>query len=709
MSPSDDTEVRSREGQKTVATFTWIPLYKELATRLLDWETRQPELIALLEKIRDDEFVVTPLIDKDAQGSRFLLKEIDPFTFFGTFNRNTRPEHRLGILAAVKEHLRAESELPKDFDGIPVLFGLRSWFIPFQESRKADDVARLWTVFRLALSDAPFEMPEFLEAFDRALEVKFTGNKLAMGLFWIRPDYFLSLDATIKAYLDLDVPPSRLTAELYRQTVQSVQSNGKSFVELSREAWLAKDPSIEKEEDDRTGSSSEQASSRATMSWVFQANPKLFQIKEALQHITRLRWTIRKYRDKIKQGDRVFFWMSGAEAGCLGRGVIRTDPQEMEELPEERQFHTDPDKIAGASTLRVEIEITHRIDPPISRETLLGHPVLKNMTVLRAPQGSHFLLTEHEADVLEELSHSSNSQTKAAPFSLGDALSGLFLAQSDFKGILAALRRKKNVVLQGAPGVGKTFIANRLAYALLGQEDKTRVEMIQFHQSYAYEDFIQGYRPKEGGFHRRDGCFFQFCNRARTDPGRPYVFIIDEINRGNLSKIFGELMMLIEHDKRGSVWAMPLTYSDIEDPRFSVPENVHLLGLMNTADRSLALVDYALRRRFAFFSLKNQFESQAFRDHLLKHNTPNEIVEHIVRTMTELNRTICGDQKNDLGPGFAIGHSFFCDPKLEDTLPDAWRRWHGDIIDQEIAPLLREYWFDNPDKAEQEIGRLRLP
>lgn len=152
----------------------------------------------------------------------------------------------MGILAAIQEHLHAESELPKDFDGIPVLFGMKSWFIPFQESRKTDDVARLWTVFRLALSDQPFEMPEFLEAFDRGRQVKNTGKKLAMGLFWIRPDYFLSLDANVIAYLELNLPTSGLTAEVYREIVASARSKGKSLVELSEDAWLRAQPPIQR-------------------------------------------------------------------------------------------------------------------------------------------------------------------------------------------------------------------------------------------------------------------------------------------------------------------------------------------------------------------------------------------------------------------------------------------------------------------------------
>ena len=300
----------------------------------------------------------------------------------------------------------------------------------------------------------------------------------------------------------------------------------------------------------------------------------------------------------------------------------------------------------------------------------------------------------------------------APPFTVEDALADLFLARSQLEAILSALRRKRNVVLQGPPGVGKTFLARRIAYALMGQKDKNRYEMVQFHQSYSYEDFIQCYRPRaNGGFQRRDGVFYDFCNRARLDRERPFVFVIDEINRGKLSKIFGELMMLIEGDKRGPDFAVPLTYSESSGERFSVPDNVYLIGLMNTADRSLAMVDYALRRRFVFFNLEPCFKNSPFATTLQQQGVSASVVSRIIEKMSELNDVICSDHKN-LGRGFAIGHSFFC-PNLasvsDDIQADDWDRWYRTIVETEIAPLLEEYWFDDPERAQSEIEKLLSP
>lgn len=267
-----------------------------------------------------------------------------------------------------------------------------------------------------------------------------------------------------------------------------------------------------------------------------------------------------------------------------------------------------------------------------------------------------------------------------------DFLDEVFMDDDCYETLVHLLKIKKNIILQGAPGVGKTFAARRLAYSIMGKRDTSRVMMVQFHQSYSYEDFIMGYRPTKDEFVLTPGPFYQFCKIAQDDEERDYFFIIDEINRGNLSKIFGELLMLIEKDKRGE--KLRLLYSN---ELFSVPNNVYIIGIMNTADRSLAMIDYALRRRFAFFELEPAFDSEGFKTIMDEADSPklNELVEQI----KSLNDFICKDES--LGDGFRIGHSYLCiNHKVSDEELAA-------VVKYELIPLLREYWFDERSKIEQ--------
>ncbi|MCL6729189.1 DUF3578 domain-containing protein [Sphingomonas sp. SE220] len=286
--------------------------------------------------------------------------------------------------------------------------------------------------------------------------------------------------------------------------------------------------------------------------------------------------------------------------------------------------------------------------------------------------------------------------TVTDPYGIDEALDGLFAGRDLIEKILSVWATKKNIVLQGAPGVGKTFVARRLAFALIGSKEPARVEAVQFHQSYGYEDFVQGYRPTDaGGFAVRNGVFYRFCEEAAKHQERRYVFVIDEINRGNLSKIFGELMLLIEPEKRSSDWATRLAYSKADEPPFYVPDNVHIIGMMNTADRSLSMVDYALRRRFAFFDIEPGFEHPAFATYLSAKGVPGDVIDRIRSRMGELNAAIAADKVN-LGPGFRIGHSFFV-PNEQVTDAEVWL---ARVFETEIQPLLKEYWFDDPAQAD---------
>lgn len=296
---------------------------------------------------------------------------------------------------------------------------------------------------------------------------------------------------------------------------------------------------------------------------------------------------------------------------------------------------------------------------------------------------------------LDELDIDSGEElTEAEPYSKEDFLQEVFLTSEEYDKLRNLVLYKKNVILQGAPGVGKTFLAKRFAHSLIGAKDDRYIEIIQFHQNYSYEDFIMGYKPADESFELKTGVFYNFCDRARKDPDHKYFFIIDEINRGNLSKIFGELMMLIEGDKRGEKNRLKLAYRNEE---FFVPRNLYLIGMMNTADRSLAMMDYALRRRFSFFDVEPAFGKAEFRQYLKGYIADDTVVNKVITRFTELNKKIADEDNSGLGKGFCIGHSYFCVPPVPGQSD---KEWYDAIIEFEVSPLLEEYWWDDKNKAE---------
>lgn len=371
-----------------------------------------------------------------------------------------------------------------------------------------------------------------------------------------------------------------------------------------------------------------------------------------------------QFVNELKPGDVVFVKKGRKE--ILGRGIVEGD----------YSFNPGRGDFCNTRTIKWTDKGHWELPDPSVIKTLTNitpyNDLIKKIQSLIDGDRPETELTQVEEDT-----------ESFEPYTEDDFLQDVYMDEDRYHSLKHLLLTKKNVILQGAPGVGKTFAAKRLAFSIMGEKDTNRVKIVQFHQSYSYEDFIMGFRPTETGFELKKGVFYEFCRRA-TEDDRPYFFIIDEINRGNLSKIFGELFMLIESDKRGV--ELQLLYAD---EQFSIPSNVHIIGMMNTADRSLAMLDYALRRRFAFFEMPPAFASSGFRAYRNKISNPK--FDRLIAAVEQLNDVIAND--DSLGEGFCIGHSYFC---TKATVNDEWMR---SVVEYELIPLLKEYWFDEPIKV----------
>lgn len=407
--------------------------------------------------------------------------------------------------------------------------------------------------------------------------------------------------------------------------------------------------------------------------WWLNANPKIWSFSNIAVGEVQA-YTL--YNDNGNKR-RIFQNFLDAKAGDL---VIGYESNPVKQIVALARVSTEQD---GE---KLYFEKVEGLASPIDYSTLKECPELEQMEYFQNAQGSLFKLTKGEYDFILDLIREENPITPANPtdaYTKDDFLHDVYMSETRYDSLVAVLKNKKNLILQGAPGVGKTFAARRLAWSMMGEKDSSRIEFVQFHQNYSYEDFMMGYKPVENGFELKYGIFYRFCQQAANQPDKDFFFLIDEINRGNMSKIFGELLMLIEKSYRGT--KATLAYNGRP---FSVPRNLYIIGMMNTADRSLAMIDYALRRRFSFFEMEPGFDTEGFIQY--QNSLNNETLNELIAKVKDLNREIALDKS--LGRGFCIGHSYFCDCK---SCTDEWLH---SIVDFDILPMLREYWFDDETK-----------
>ena len=678
-------------------TFTWIPFYKEFAQKLLQFRSNRKPLVNWIYDNLDG-FVKHLKVGPNKE----RLPDIDPFSIFAVINRSITYDKKKEVCAKYKKYLNISAPVPEDFFGVPEMNNLLSAFIGYGKDRKDGDIERLWRVFEDAVLDK--DIKDDYDALNGQFLIKYN---ITMGLFWIRPDKYLALDGNNRTKLkslgiaalkgSRFVPYNEYKGIMDRldERMQSGTIDCTNYAEFSYGAYVQNE-GVSKRDVPKDSFKKHQlyslyekalkpneqlAETTDQHYWWLVANPKIWSISDMKIGEEQ---SYRLYNDE-GHPRRIFQHFLSAQEGDVVIGYEATPTKQVVGLLTVSQ---------ASDGKTVCFKKTEVFPDPVDFSTLKSTPGLENMEYMKNQQGSFFKVTADEYDIIMELVRGDDpipKQEKKEKYTKSNFLDEVFVSYLDYERLESLLLRKKNLILQGAPGVGKTFAAKRLAYAIMGEKDNSRVMQVQFHQNYSYEDFVMGYKPnEEGGFELKNGVFYRFCKRAAADSEHKYFFIIDEINRGNLSKIFGELLMLIENDYRDK--SIQLAY---KDEMFAVPSNLYIIGMMNTADRSLAMIDYALRRRFSFFEMKPGFDSPRFKEYKDSFIDPhlNKLVDAII----ELNKVIEND--DSLGSGFCIGHSYLCNLGPEYNLEN--------IVEYDIIPMLREYWFDNEERFNQEAHKLR--
>ncbi|WEV66793.1 AAA family ATPase [Bifidobacterium sp. ESL0769] len=668
---------KTSDGIQQQEEFTWIPVYEAIATKLLDYRDNHGALVDIVEQILGERF-----------------NDMDPFTFFSMFNWKLQQEDkRIDAIKTILAQFDLDMSLPGDFDGIPVT-NPQHW--QYWDDR-IDTVEHNWEMFEAAMRCADEDVDDnadddagddqdavivrdFIAAFNRMdKQDDISLTKLTKGLFWIRPEAYLPIYGDLEKYLAVKLQielPRSVDGEVYLEFLGELSDlTSKTPYRLSYEAqqsdyWY---PPRKKRDN---GIDAEQWEQILRDSTITTAN-NLITLKCLAENPEGM--TCAELGDRYGRG--MHFYLSNIST--LGEKVAKKVGLAAIDQPNNSYAYYSVLCLGQSVAKHRHGTYAWKLRPEVME-------ALKNMDL------SSYPLYADKPETSTESESSPISKAEVEPYGDKDFLDDVFLTSDDLGELKGLLERKKNVILQGAPGTGKTFAAKRLAWDMLGCKDDGHIKFVQFHQNTSYDEFVYGYRPTDdgNGFKMVPGVFVEFVREAIAHPDESYFFIIDEINRANISKVFGELLMTIEEDHRGPDESVTLTVS--QEP-FYVPENLYIIGMMNTADRGLALIDYALRRRFAFFTMKPALDNKKFQEQLAKRDDSR--LTALVEAVRSLNRDIAEDDA--LGEGFCIGHSYFCENNDGDD--DNFAR---SIARYELIPLIQEYWFDNKDKVDTESNKL---
>lgn len=658
-----------------IASYDWIDVYQKIADKLLDFKNDRSKLVSIITQV----FAETGIRQPELSLHKNDFDDICPFSFFGLFNKGLTTINRKKLLSGFLTHFKLNIPCPDSFDGIPVTPRMATFYL--FSGRGDNDINNLWDMFEAALqfADNPSEgtRTRFCQLYDQCQKQKWVKWNLCMGFYWIRPHHYLSLDRRNRWYIETsnDFPAS--LAEQVREKRSSVP-NAEEYLQISHDI----------------------------LNHIKLHHTQYNDFAEFSYHV----WMKSKAEKKRFRGEIAVKQVSVVD----GKYIVDIDitkEEWMEMLQNEEVFYSEamqmirawyrcPGHQASSKEIMSSLYPDYKGTPYNGIVTALGKRIIKHLNRFEVKgsdgkatywcipfEGWYGSNREFIWKIRDELVQAMDELEMSIiePYTEKNFLNEVFIPEEKYQELRHKLLHKKNIILQGAPGVGKTFTSKRLAWSIMGCKDNNRIMMIQFHQSYGYEDFIMGYRPCKEGFELKTGPFYNFCKKAEADKHNDYFFIIDEINRGNLSKIFGELFMLMESDKRGD--SLRLLYTD---EQFSIPSNLYIIGMMNTADRSLAMLDYALRRRFAFFELSPAFQSEGFRK--FQSTANHSKFNKLLHTVTLLNEEIERDES--LGRGFRIGHSYLY---TENSVTDEWL---NSVVLYELIPLLEEYWFDAQETLE---------